>query len=227
MSAKLPELRNEEFLKKADLYLTNEEKGSLTVYVEAGGMPIAPNTASGLYELFLNGSTTMDIWKMNKNIPYGAIVDARIRFNWDEQKDLYASELHSKIRDKVVKAQLEMTSLLSDVMAVANKKHSEKLRKFLQSGDEKHLEGTISVDSIMGMQKIIESMMKITGQDKPNKEEKRLVDIQSAPSQSRSVEGTVKDPTKPDAPADKTELSPEEAAQVLKIMSNLRKKNGK
>jgi hypothetical protein len=227
MSAKLPELRNEEFLKKADLYLTNEEKGSLTVYVEAGGMPISPNAASGLYELFLNGSTTMDIWKMNRSIAYGAIVEARIRFNWDEQKELYGSELHSKIRDKVVKAQLEMTSLLSDVMAVANKKHSEKLRKFLQSGDEKHLEGTISVDSIMGMQKIIESMMKITGQDKPNKEEKRLVDIQSAPSQSRSVEGTVKDPTKPDAPADKTELSPEEAAQVLKIMSNLRKKNGK
>lgn len=226
MSAKLPELRNQDFLNKVDLYLTNEEKGSLTVYVESGGVPISPNTASGLYELFLNGSSTMDIWKINKNIPYGAIVDARIRFNWDEQKELYSTELHSKIRDKVVKSQLEMTSLLTDMLAAANKKHGEKIRKFLQTGDEKHLEGALGVDNIMGMQKTIESLMKITGQDKPNKEEKRLVDIQSAPTQSRNVDGGMaKEGVKTDITVDKTELSPEEAAQVLAIYSKAKSKD--
>ena len=216
MSAKLPELRNEEFLKKANLYLTNEEMGSLTVYVESGGLPISPNTASGLYELFLNGSSTMDIWKMNKNIPYGAIVDAKIRFNWDEQKDLYGLELHSKIRDKVIKAQLEMTSLVTDMLSAANRKHGEKIKKFLQTGDEKHLEGALSIDSIMGMQKTIESLMKITGQDKQSKEDKKLVDIQNAPIQVKGMDVS-------SAVQDSGNLSSEDAAKVLEIFVKSKK----
>jgi hypothetical protein len=219
MATKLPELRNEAFIQKMNEFLTEEEKSCMTLYVESGGLPLSANLAGGLYELFLNGSSCMEILKLNKGLAYGAIIDARIRYEWDKNKEEYAYELHSKIREKVIKAQLQTTELLSNILFVAGKKNNAKLQKYLQTGDESHLEGALNIENLTALTRITENLMKITGQDKiASKDDKKLVDLSSATSNSPRIAGGKQSDV--DNSKDKGSLSPEDAAAVLKIISD-------
>jgi hypothetical protein len=218
--SKLLQLRNEAFIQKMNEFLTEEEKACMTIYVESGGMPLSPNLAGGLYELFLNGSSCMEISKLNKGLAYGAILDSRIRFDWDKNREEYASDLHSKIRDKVIKAQLETTELMTSILTAANKKHGDKIKKYIQTGDESHLDGALNIDNLNALTKITEGLMKITGQDKVGKDDKKLVDLNNTASSSgpRAIGGR-------SSPTDlaNTELSSEDAAKVLEIFVNAKK----
>lgn len=225
MNLKLPQLRNEAFVNKMAQYLTPEEQGSLTVYVESGGSPLSISLATGLFELFLNGSSCMEIWKLNKTLPQGAILDARIRYDWDKARDEYAFELHSKIREKVVKAQLETTELMTDMLTAAKKKHGDKIKKYIQTGDETHLQGVLGIDNIMALSKMTESLMKITGQDKVGKDEKKLVDLNRAEANAPRNAGP--GGKKQISDVKNTKLDSEDAAKILEIFVEADKKSGK
>jgi hypothetical protein len=190
--------------------LTSKEIIDLERYIANGGKGLAPESAAKMFELFLNGSSIEEIHRLNKAFPVEAIIDARIKYRWDENKDAYAMMLQRRIRDKVAKAQLETTELYADLLAVARKQQSDKLKKYLQSGDEKDLEGTMAIGSLQNLLKITEGLLKITGQDKNSKVEiTNTQDINVSVHADKSGNG---------------ELSSEDAAKILAILSEAKKR---
>lgn len=199
--------RPEEYITYANTDLTPEDLQVLTEYLAAGGHPLSPDASARMYELFVNGSDAREIQRINRAFPLGGILDAQIRYKWTQKRDQYALELQDKVKDKVMKAQLETTELLTDVLAVARRKYSDKLKKFIQSGDEKDLEGAINVESIQSLLKVTEGLLKITGQD-------RVIKTKTENTQNFNV----------NVNTGNSDLTPEDAAAVLKIMSDAKKK---
>ena len=196
----------EEYVAYATTDLPGEDLVILTDYLAAGGHPLSPDASARMFELFLNGSDAREIHRLNKAFPLGAIMDAQVRYKWTTQRDAYIVERQSRVRDKVMKAQMETTELMTDVLAAARKKHSDKLKKFIQSGDEKDLEGVINIDTIQGLMKVTEGLLKITGQD-------RITKTKTENTQNLNVNINSNE-----------KLEPEDAAKILQIMSDAKKK---
>lgn len=119
------------------------------------------------FQLFLNGSDVREIHRLNPAFPIEAIHYARVYGNWDEEKERYIRAMQESIKDQLVKANLETVSLLTNMLAVANKQNGDKLKKFLQTGNEKDLAGAFSIDSIHQLLKVLEGLQKAVGMDKP------------------------------------------------------------
>lgn len=217
IKAKLEELRSETYLKEMGEVLNDEEKGVLRVHLEQGGLPLSVETSGKFFELFLTGTNCYDIWKLNRSFPFGAILDARIKYKWDKEKDDYAIRLQSQIKNKIVQAQLETADLMSDMLLATKKRSGEKLKRYLQSGNEEDLDGSLTIESIAGMQRILEGLMKITGQDKTTvnrniTETKTSVDVKVTGGEPAVGDGNMKT------------LPPEDAAAVLQIIANAGRK---
>jgi hypothetical protein len=160
--------------------LPSSELEALKAYIKSGGSELALSTANKFFELYINGNDVDDIVKLNPAFSKVMINWSRIKYNWDAMRAEYISKLQSRIMDKVLKAQLEATSLYADVISAANKKHSENLAKYLQTGDEKYLAKTLSINNVAQLQKAVEGLQKVTGQDKNFKivnEQKTSVDV--------------------------------------------------
>ena len=67
---------------------------------------------------------------------------------------------------KVVKAQLETAALYADMLSATVKKNGHKLKKYLQTGNEKDLNGVLLPESILALGKVVEGLQKLTGQDR-------------------------------------------------------------
>lgn len=200
--------RPEEYVTYANTDLPAEDLVILTEYLAGGGHPLSPDAGARMYELFLHGSDAREIQRLNKAFPLGGILDAQVRYKWTQRRDQYYIELQDRVKDKVIKSQLETTELMTDILAAARKKHSDKLKKFIQSGDEKDLDGVMNIETLQSLLKVTEGLLKITGQD-------RVTKTKTENTQNFNVNVT----------GVKTEdLSPEDAATILNIMSKNKKK---
>lgn len=104
--------------------------------------PIPIELAIDMYALYVNGHSCEKIFEANDRVyPLGQIVDAKIRYNWDERKDEHLNALHEAVTTAVIKAKSDVVTHLADMLAVAHKKIGTKLQKYLQTGDESLLGG--------------------------------------------------------------------------------------
>lgn len=198
----------EEYVTYATVDLPKEDLDKLTEYLAAGGHPLSPDAAARFFELFLNGSDAHEIHRLNKAFPIGSILDAQVRQKWTEKREAFYGELQDKVKNKVMKAQMETTELMTDILSAARRKYSDKLKKFIQSGDERDLDGVLGVDTIQGLLKVTEGLLKITGQDRVSK-------VKTENTQNLNVNIN----TNPG-----NELEPADAAAILSIMSEAKKK---
>ena len=106
---------------RAARLLAPEEVTAMNKYLDAGGKKLAVETAAAFFQLFLNGSDVREIHRLNKPFPYEAILFERIKGDWDRHKEQYLEQLKMAIRDKLVKSNLEMVGLMTDMVAVASK----------------------------------------------------------------------------------------------------------
>jgi len=72
----------------------------------------------------------------------------------------------------------------ADLLAAANKQFGDKLKRFIQTGDESELGKDLSVNSLKQYKDAVDLMMKLTGQDKESKvkvtgEQKMTVTLQT------------------------------------------------
>ncbi len=203
--------RPEEYVTYANTDLLEEDRNILVEYLAAGGHPLSPEAGARMFELFLHGSDAREIQRLNKAFPLGGILDAQVRYKWTQRRDAYYIELQDRVRDKVIKAQLETTELMTDILSAARKKHSDKLKKFIQSGDEKDLDGVMNVETIQSLLKVTEGLLKITGQDRVTKT--KTENTQNLNVKIGGASGV-----------DPEQMSPEDAATVLNILSKNKKK---
>jgi hypothetical protein len=194
----------ETFEGRAEALLTEDELRLLKIYRDNGGKRLATDTAGRFFELFLNGSTTHDIHSLNKAFPYGAILWSRIEERWDQKKLEYIDELQRNIRDRLLKAQLEASGLISDMIAAAAKKHGVQLKKYIQTGDVKDLAGIMEIESLAALNKAIEGLQKLTGAD-------RIVKVKTENTDTSNINVNIS--------GDMGIMSPEVAAQVLAVVA--------
>jgi hypothetical protein len=201
--------RPSEYIEYAQADLMPEDVKTLTEYLAEGGHSLAPETAAKFFELFLNGSDAKEIQKLNKAFPLGSILDAQIKYRWSEKRDAYASDLQDRVVAKVKKAQLETTELMTDMLVAARKKYGDKLKKFIQTGNEEDLDGVLNIESLNGLMKITEGLLKVTGQDRTTK-----VETKSTQNVNVNVNS-----------GQTGDLSPEDAAEILNIMSKAKRRS--
>jgi hypothetical protein len=147
--------------------LTPEEREVLERFKDEKGKPsISVALSLKMFELYLNGSTCEEIVKVNNNqFSLGQVLEVRVRDGWDEKKDRYLADLYGGIVDKVRQTQMESVGFTADLLAVAHKQFGHKLKRYLQTGDEKEL-GPLSLNGLLQYQKAVDILMKLTGQDK-------------------------------------------------------------
>lgn len=198
-----------DLLQKASNILSESELKEIREYLESGKPLLSADTAARFYELFLNGSSIEEIHRLNPAFPIALINIARIKYSWDEKRDKYFEELYTKIKDKVIKAQLETTSLMTDLLSAANKLHGDKIKKFIQTNDETYLKGVFGIDSLAQLVKVAEALQKITGQSnqiKIKNESYQVVDLRLS------------------SDSNNTELSREAAAEIIAIVAEEKRK---
>lgn len=195
-----------------DNYLTLEEKEALERYIGRGKPQLATETAMSFFGLFLNGYGVDEIHRMNPAFPVEAIHWARLRFDWDGKREKYLGQLHEKIISKVTKAQLETTNLMTDMLTVTTKKYGDKLKRYLQTGNEKDLGGAIEVDSIGQLLKLVDGLQKITGQSntKNHRHDHRVIE-------EKKVDITV-------GGESVSELNEEEASTILSMLATAKRR---
>lgn len=104
--------------------------------------PIPLALAVKMYELYLNGYNCDDIFKVNGyKYPLGQIVDAKLRYGWDDRKSSQIALMYAKAEEKVIKVKAEAMSSLSDLLSAAHKVWGDKLAHFLQDGNPEDLTG--------------------------------------------------------------------------------------
>jgi len=200
----------ETFDNKCIRILSEEEYTLVKKYLETGGKKLSTETAASFFSMYLNGYDTKEIYRLNKAFPYESILIARVTGDWDKEKEDYLNKLQENIKEKLLKAQLESINFLSDLLSATHKKHGDKIKKFLTSGNEKDLEGTMSVDSVSQLLKVVEGLNKVTGQDRPKANDTTInVNIDQ-----RSVNNIAS-------------LSPEDSAKILNIVSESKRKGNK
>lgn len=158
-------------MEKTDLVvtrLTSDEAKELENWREHKNKPsLAPALSVRLFELFLNGSSCEEIVKLNNGVyTLGQVLEARVRDQWDDKKDRYLADLYGGVLDRVKQTQIEAVGFTSDLLAVAHKQFGQKLKKYLQNGDETELKDVVSLGSLQGYSKAIEILLKLTGQEK-------------------------------------------------------------
>lgn len=185
----------DEFRDRSLARLTLPEHNVLVAYMEKGGHPLAPEVAANFFQLFLNGMTTTEIHRLNKAFPHEAILWARVKYKWDEERDDYTRTLTESVKQQVMKASLETTSLISNMLVAANKKHGDKIKRYIQTGNVEDLGDSMSVDNLTSLIRAVEALQKITGQDKVQKIDKREtldVNVNVTAGASEIGEGTRK-----------------------------------
>lgn len=197
-------------------YLTQMERSSYLAYSRTDPASLAISTQAQLFELYLHGKTCEDIHTLNPALPLGAIVAACIEGGWYQQRQEHISGLFDAIRERVTQVQLESINFIADALSAAHKEQGERVLKYLQTGNNSHLDKAW-VRSFKQYREALEILMKLTGQeDKGNKSPtvKNFFNIQKdgVVEDSQEIEGTVQE--KPLL----TGWSPKMAADVLEVL---------
>lgn len=206
-------IAREEIIDHAETVLSPNEFSALRKYIESGGKELSADTVDKFFELFLNGSDCKEIHRLNKPFPLEAILWAMVKYHWAYQKDNHIYQRQQAIANKVMRAQLEATDLVSDMLVAAKRKHSDKLKKYIQTGNEEDLAGAMSIDNLNSLLKAIEGLMKVTGQDRQTTTKTITKNDQTVNvNVNAQVSGT------------QSALAPEEAAQILGILAAAKRK---
>jgi hypothetical protein len=145
--------------------LTPEERKAFKLYIQKGDPPLSPGVQAQLYTLYLNGSTCEEIVKLNPNFNLGMVARAKVEGLWDERREKHINHLFENVRERVQQVQMESVMFSADLLASANKMFGDKLKTYLQTGDEREL-GTLRIDSLKQYRDAVELLLKLTGQDR-------------------------------------------------------------
>jgi hypothetical protein len=200
------------FDERSRALLDKDEYLMLKKYIDSGGKQLASDTIASFFNLYLNGSDIKEIHRLNKAFPIESIYWAFVKFDWPKQKDAYIAEMQNTVKDRLVKANLETVGFLTDLLAAANRRHGDKIKKYLQTGNEKDLGDSLGIESIHGLLKVVEGLQKITGQDRTQilkREDTLNLNVNTG---------------KGGSPQDVTPLEPEDAAKILQIVSESKKR---
>lgn len=125
---------------------------------------LAPSLQAEMFQAFLHGDDLPTLVRRHPGIRLGQVVRAAKEGNWHDLRAEYRDQLLRSVIPRVQQVQSEAILFSADLMAVAHKMHGGKLRKYLETGDEKDL-GDFHIKTLDGYKKNSEIFLKMTGQD--------------------------------------------------------------
>lgn len=193
-------------LEQAYQNLSLEESKAYERWQNSNEPTIAPSTQAKFFELFLAGKECQEIQRLNPTFSLGMIIQARLMGRWDERREQHLTSLLDGVRERVQQVTLESVNFIADMLSAANKLHGDKLKRFIQSGDEKDLDG-LAVNSLKTYKETVELLMKMTGQGEVKKGEvKHLhMTVDAIPRAARP-------------------MTPKEASEHLRVLEEKNKK---
>lgn len=207
------------FEAKARRTLAVTEANMLMGYINDGKHPLAPETAAKFFELYMRGTSCAEIHRLNKAFNYASVLWARIKYNWDTRKDEATAQLMAEVQNKVIQAQLETTSFMADLLVATSKKHGDRIKKYIQTGNDEDLGDALSVDSLHALLKVAEGLQKITGQDKVSK-----VKSEHTETLNVKVEGPGGERVSVSDQAGASYIDEQAAADILQVMADAKRR---
>ena len=127
--------------------------------------PIPLALALKMYELYLNGYSCEDIWRVNgQKFPLGQVVDAKVRYEWDVRRADQLDSLYNGIEEKVMHVKTEAVSHLANMLAAAHKIWGDRVAEFLQDGDQEKLAG-FDPSSVKNYKEILTMLQLLSSKD--------------------------------------------------------------
>lgn len=155
----------EDKLTLAKTNLSPSELVTYQEYVDSGKPPLSPQVQKQLYELFLNGKSCSEIVRLNPNFSLGMVLRARVDGRWDDLRDAHVAELLSGVRERVQHTQTEAVNFACDLMSAVHKLQGDRIKKYLQTGDQEELGKLAETLNLRSYQTVVEMLLKLTGQE--------------------------------------------------------------
>lgn len=153
--------------KMHDISLTQPEKEALAQWEDQDLKPISITTAHKYYELYLQGCSCMEIANLNPGIHLGAIVNAKVRYGWDQQKAAYIEDLTLKTKQQASKTYLESVKFLSNLLSTVHTRFDTNFSKFHQTKDPEDLGPFQQIDGglLKEYRSNLDLLFRLMGQD--------------------------------------------------------------
>ncbi len=152
-------------------WLDASEKYALSYFLQkfrTGGSetyPLAESVADGMFQLYVQGRTLKEIFKLNPQYGFGQIVYAAAERNWDAQRQQRRAEAMDRAKERASGALADSVELVSDMLAAETKLHADNLARFLQTGDKDQLGSALSMTTIRNLKELSDLLLKLTGQE--------------------------------------------------------------
>lgn len=144
--------------------LSSRELQAYENCVRQNVLPVSEAVADSFYQMYSAGASCAEIQKANPGFKLGQIVRCRLDENWDARRAEYQAKLYSSATEAVKQAQMESVKFLALRLSASHKLHIEKMLKFIQTGDERLIEG-LGIRDFKQYQETLATLMKVTGQD--------------------------------------------------------------
>jgi len=191
--------------KSSGTQLSVKENTEYELWTHALSPPLPLANALKLYELFLNGYSCDEIFRVNGGkIPLGQIVDARVRYQWDERKAQQLESVYGNIEQKVLKTKNDAILHITDQLAASHKLMGDRIKLFLQEGDPEVL-GSMDLANLKAYKELLQMLMTLTSDKSTGKS--KDVQVHGA---VKHVHTVVTEEAKP--------LSSGDAAKILDIL---------
>jgi hypothetical protein len=149
---------------------TEREWTLLSTVADTGVKPISPSLSAEMLNLYMESYSCEQIAHMNKGFAEVDVLYCRYKYDWDGQRDRYAKQLQEQVVQKLAKLKMESMEFLSNMLSILHKDEREKMIAYLQSGREED-RPKIWATNITTYKSVIETIQKLTGEDKIQKHE--------------------------------------------------------
>lgn len=151
-------------------FLSEEEYLMYKDALDNGVKSIAPSLQAQMFELFLDGYDCKEISKQNPHFSEKDILYCRIKYKWDNERDLYAFKLRDLVKKRLEQTKLESIEYITNMLAVHHKVSKDQMLRYLQSGKEEDIP-TQWIKNPNSYKNVIEILQKLTGEDKVTKQQ--------------------------------------------------------
>lgn len=165
MSQPSDDKKEMELPKVVSLRLSPREERAMSLHLAAREPPLGTSLQLQFFEMYLQGVTLEEIVRANRGVKLGALVRAAVEGGWYQRREDHIKQLLDTVKNRAGQMHLEGVNFISNLLAVAHKRHGAKLLRYLQTGDEKDL-GAFSIETVSAYKTIAELLLKLTGQDK-------------------------------------------------------------
>lgn len=150
--------------------LTEREKKALNVWrLDPKERPLALDLATRMQVLFLNGYGCETIASEFRGVNLGAIVQARITYQWDLSRKEYNDRIRESLIERHVRAGLETAQTVLDLLYCANDEIGKKAKEYMAG---KTSDMPVKIETVAQYKTLVELALRTLEGRSPNIETK-------------------------------------------------------